>query len=130
MNRRSVLNDKEILLGTFEKLRKALFDCDVQSLEELISEDYIGFDPAGNPQDLKMTLGAYQPGCVKLDRYDLEDVEVRIVGEVGIISGKGYIHGRFADAEFEHDLRFLDLYVMKDGCWRLYLSQVTPLVSG
>ena len=123
------MNDRETLLNTFEKLRKALFDCDVQALQELIAEDYTGYDPAGNPQDLKMTLEAYQPGGVQLDRYDVEDVEVRIVGEIGIITGKGYIHGTFADAEFEHDLRFLDLYIMRDGSWKLYLSQVTPLLS-
>jgi len=123
------MNDKAILLGTFEKIQAALFDCDVKALEELIAEDYIGYDPAGNPQDLKMTLDAYKPGGVQLDRYDVEDIEVRIVGEVGIITGKGYIHGTFAGTEFEHDLRFLDLYIMRDGSWRLYLSQVTPLAS-
>ncbi len=123
------MNEKEVLLGTFERLRKALFDCDVSSLRELIAGDYIGYDPLGNPQDLAMTLEAYQPGGARLDRYDVEDVDVRIMGEVGIMTGKGYIHGTFGDAEFEHDLRFLDLYVMRDGSWRLFLSQVTPLVS-
>jgi ketosteroid isomerase-like protein len=125
-----ILSDKEKLLKAFERLREALFECDVKALEELIAEDYTAYDPHGNPQDLKMTLEAYQPGCVQLDRYDIEDVETRIIGEVGIITGKGYIHGTFADAEFEHDLRFLDLYIKRDGCWRLYLSQVTPLAAG
>ena len=68
-----------------------MFDCDVQVLRGLIAEDYLGYDPAGNPQDLKMTLEAYQRGGVQLDRYDVEDLEVRIVGELGTITGKGYI---------------------------------------
>jgi ketosteroid isomerase-like protein len=123
------MDDKEILLSAFEKMRKALFDCDVQALQELIAEDYIGYDPNGNPQDRKMTLEAYQPGGAQLDIYDVEGVEVRIAGEIGIITGRGYIHGTFADAEFEHDLRFLDIYIMRDDAWKLYISQVTPLGS-
>jgi len=121
------MNDKETLIKTFERLRKALLDCDVQVLRGLIAEDYVGYDPAGNPQDLKMTLEAYQPGGVQLDRYDVEDLDVRIVGEIGIITGRGYVHGNFAGAEFEHHLRFLDLYIMRKDSWRLYISQVTPL---
>ena len=121
------MNDEEILLRVFEELRKALFDCDVQALQELISEDYIGYDPTGNPQDRKMTLEAYKPGGAKLDTYDVEGVEVRIAGEIGIITGTGYIHGTYAEAEFEHDLRFLDIYINRGGAWKLYISQVTPL---
>jgi hypothetical protein len=104
-----------------------LFSCDVQKLKKLIAEEYVGYDPQGNPQDLKMTLEAYQPGCVKLDTYDVEKIETRVIGEVGIITGKGYIHGKFAECEFEHRLRFLDLYIFREGRWRLYLSQVTPI---
>ena len=124
------MEDEKILLDVFEKFRKALFDCDVQTLQGLIAEDYIGYGPNGHPQDRKVTLEAYQQGGVQLDTYDVEGVEVRIAGEIGIITGTGYIHGTFAEAEFEHDLRFLDIYIVRDGSWRLYLSQVTPLVSG
>jgi hypothetical protein len=74
-----------------------------------------------------MTLKAYQPGAVKLDRYNAEETEIRVVGDVGIITGVGDIHGVFGDDEFEHRLRFLDLYIRRGDGWQLYLSQVTPL---
>jgi len=92
-----------------------------------MAEEYIGFDPLGNPQNLKMTIDAYQPGAVTLNRYDTEEVEARVIGEVGIITGKGYIQGIYAGSGFEHSLRFLDLYIHRDGRWQLYLSQVTPI---
>ena len=121
------MSEKEKLLDTFNKLRDALFSCDVQILKELMVEEYVGYDPQGNPQDLKMTLEAYQPGCAILDTYDVEEIETRVIGEVGIITGKGYIHGKFAEVEFEHSLRFIDLYILREGRWRRYLSQVTPI---
>ena len=81
----------------------------------------------GNIQDKNMSIDAYRPGAAKLDKYDVEEVTSVVLGVVGIITGKGYIHGKFAEFDFEHNLRFLDLYVHRDGRWQLYLSQVTPL---
>jgi hypothetical protein len=97
------LSDKTSLLETFDKFRDALFTNDVHMLNLLMAEEYIGFDPIGNPQDKNMSLDAYKPSAAKLDRYDVEEVESRIIGEVGIITGKGYIHGTFAGSEFEHN---------------------------
>ena len=115
------------LLETSKKLRDALFANDVKALNFLMADEYVGYDPIGNPQDKRMSLEAYQAGGARLDKYDVDDVEARVIGEVGIVSGKGFIHGTFAESEFEHDLRFLDLYVHREGRWQLYLSQVTPL---
>jgi len=118
---------EEQLLLTFERFKKALFDSDAGALQEIIAEDYRGFDLQGRPQDIEMVLEAYRPGGVKLDRYDVEDLELRILGDVGILTGRGRIRGTYADHEFEHRLRFLDMYICREGAWRLYLSHVTPL---
>ena len=120
------MGSKEQLLMTFERFKEALFNSDTETLREMIAEDYQGFDPQGQPQDMKMILEAYRPGGVKLDRYDVENLAIRIVGDVGIITGKGCIQGTYAGHEFGHQLRFLDLYVHREGGWRLYVSQVTP----
>ena len=122
------MSKEKDLLDTFERIKKALFDCDTDTLGEVIAEDYVGYGPAGNPQDRKLAIEAYRPGAARLERYDTEDVEVRIAGEIGIISGRGHIAGTFAGERLEHDLRFLDIYIMRGGEWRLYVSQVTPLL--
>ncbi len=121
------MSDKSRLLETFTKFRDALLGNDTSALDLLISDEYVGYDPLGNPQNKKMSLEAYNPGAVELDKYDVEELESRIIGEVGIITGKGYIHGAFTGSEFEHSLRFLDLYILREGRWQLLLSQVTPL---
>jgi len=123
------VRDKTGLVEAFDALRAALFANDVERLETMLADEYVGYDPLGNPQDKRLSLDAYRPGAAQLDAYDCEDVETRVIGEVGIITGTGYIHGTFAGAEFEHHLRFLDMYVFRDGRWQLYLSQVTPLGS-
>ena len=121
------MSEKKELLGTFDRLRKAMLDNNVEILSELITDEYIGFGSAGERQDKKLSLEAYQPGVVMLDNYEVEGVEARVVGETGIITGKGYLAGRFAGSDFEDSLRFMDIYINREGGWQLYMSQVTPL---
>jgi hypothetical protein len=124
------MNQAERLLDAFERFRKALLSNDVQAMTELIADDYVGYGPQGNPQDKTESIEAYQPGCTKLDTYDVNAMETRVIGDAGIISGTGYIHGMYTEYEFEHRLRFLDLYINREGRWQLYLSQVNPLGEG
>jgi len=123
------LSESDRLIDAFGRLRAALLSNDIQSLKKVMAEDYTGYDPLGNPQDLSMSIEAYRPGGVDLDTYDVEDMEVRIIGKVGIITGKGFIHGTFEGNVFEHTLRFLDIYIARDSGWQLIMSQVTPLVT-
>ena len=123
------MNDKDNLIRAFDMLREALFSNDVDKLDQLMADDYVGYDPLGNPQDKALSLKAYQPGAATLDRYDADDVTTRIIGDGGVITGKGHIQGSYDGGEFEHDLRFLDMYIIRDGRWQLYLSQVTPLAA-
>lgn len=123
------MNSKQKLRLASEGIREAMFNTDVTALQELIAGDYRGFDPQGQPQDREMTLSAYRPGGVRLERYDVEELDLRVVGEVGIVTGIGDIAGTWGPYEFAHHVRFLDLYVHRDGRWQLYLSQVTPLAE-
>lgn len=123
------MSKKKELLETFDKLREAMLDNNVEILSELITDEYIGFGPAEERQDKKLSLEAYQPGVVMLDNYEVEGVEARVVGEIGIITGKGCLAGRFAGSDFEDSLRFMDIYIIREGGWQLYMSQVTPLRS-
>ena len=121
------MDSKTELLSIFEKFKQALFHCDSAALRQMIAEDYQGFDPQGQPQGRNMILETYRPGGVKLDAYDVEELEARVIERVGIITGKGRIRGKYASHDFEHLVRFVDLYVQRGGQWQLYYSQVTPM---
>jgi hypothetical protein len=121
------MTPEEEVLDVFQQLRKALFEGDRDALTRLMAEDYRGYDPKGRLQDRKGTLEAYGPDLVKLEKYDVRDLETTVIGDVGVITGLGYICGRYAGITFAHDLRFLDLYRRGGKGWQLYISQVTPL---
>jgi len=124
------LTTTEDLLQAAAAIRHALLDNDVDALGRLVADDYCGFDPTGCRQDCPMLLQAYGPGGVQLLKYDTTDVTTRIVGNVGLVMGLGGLMGRYGDHTFEHNLRFLDVYVHRGCAWLLWVSQVTELPKG
>jgi ketosteroid isomerase-like protein len=124
------LNTIEDLLEACEGIRQALLNNDVAALVQLVADDYCGFDPNGGKQDRAMMLQAYGPGGVQLDTYETIDVTTRVLGDVGLVMGVGTLSGRYGEHQFEHSLRFLDVYVHRGSAWLLSVSQVTELKTG
>jgi len=125
-----VLTTTEGLLEASAAIRHALLDNDAEALGRLVADDYCGFDPTGVRQDRAMLLEAYGPGGVRLLEFETRDVTTRIVGDVGLVMGLGTLRGNCGDLTFQHDVRFLDVYVHRGSAWLLWVSQVTELQPG
>ena len=117
----------EDLMRAFEETRQALLRNDAVALNRVLADDYCGVDPSGGTQDRAMMLAAYGPGGVQLHTYETSDVATRIVGDVGLVMGVGTLSGTYGEHQFEHELRFLDVYVRRGSTWRLSVSQVTEV---
>lgn len=119
------MGDRDDVLRTLDAVRTALLTNDPDALAVLLSEDYRSYSPAGNLQDRAMILEAYAPGGVELHNYDVEDVEVLMLGDAGVVIGTAQLAGRFGDDTFEHDVRFISVFARADGSWKLRIGQVT-----
>ena len=120
----------EGLLEAFERIRHGLLNNDTDLLSRLVADDYRGFDPNGGEHDRAVLLQVYSPGGVQLHSYDTSEVTTRIVGDVGLVMGVGALSGRHDEQQFEHRLRFLDVYEYSGSDWLLLVSQVTEMTSG
>jgi hypothetical protein len=123
------LSRSEDLLDAFQAIRAALLGNDSEALVNLVADDYCGFDPNGGMHDREMMLEAYGPGGVQLETYETKEVTTRVIGAVGLVMGVGALSGRYGEHEFEHRLRFLDVYVRRGSFWLLLVSQVTEITG-
>jgi ketosteroid isomerase-like protein len=121
---------REGLLAAFRAVREALLSNDPESLAELYAEDFRSHSLRGDVEGRAGVLEAFGPGGVRLDMFEVEDLEVEVFGEVGILTGLGSISGRYDRTEFRHRVRFVDVFVRRDGRWRFRFSQSTEIVPG
>ena len=123
------MSNKKILLSVSEELRKALLECDVNKLEEIISDDYQGFSLNGTVENKEIILQNFKPGCVNLTKYVTKDIQCEVINNLGIISGKGSIVGNYGKHIFQHEVLFTDIYKFVNDKWQFYRSQVTEIKS-
>lgn len=120
--------DQAGLLAAFRAVRNALVAGDRAALQELYAEDFRAHSLQGDVEGLKDVLAAYGPGGVRLDVFDVEALSAEVFGPVGLLTGLGSISGRFDKTEFRHRVRFVDIFLWRDGRWRYYFSQSTEIV--
>ena len=123
------MSNREKLIECSKAIKTALMSNDTGALKKLYSEDFRGFSINGDEETLEVIIEAYQPEAVKLEVLEAADPKVEVFGEVGIISGTGYVKGRFGEYKFEHHLCFTDIYLNQNGMWRCYRSHATELPS-
>jgi ketosteroid isomerase-like protein len=118
---------EEELLKTFETFRIALFTHDRQKLDQIIAPDYRGYTIYGTREDRETILEIYGNTQIQLDKYDVHDLQAEVIGEIGILSGHGHIRGSYDGDMFEHHVRFMDIFRLRESNWQLYITHITEI---
>lgn len=121
--------DRDDLLAAFRGVREALLSGHAGAIRELYAEDFRSHSLRGDVEGRDAVLEAFGPGGVKLDMFEVEDLEVEVFGDVGVLTGLGSISGRYQRTEFRHRVRFVDIFVRRDGRWRYHFSQSTEIAT-
>ncbi len=59
--------------------------------------------------------------------YKVDDLEVRLYGDVALLSGTTRMTGSYDGAPFKSHYRYIDVYIKRDGQWRVASVQITAI---
>jgi ketosteroid isomerase-like protein len=121
------LSSEASLLDAAERLAQAEQKGDIPALEQLLAQDYRGYDPFGRPQDRAGVLRDYAESGVRVTALRQSELRVRVLGDTGLVAGINAIRGQQGAGHFDFRLRFLDVYAWREGRWQLVASQDTRL---
>jgi len=62
-----------------------------------------------------------------INPYSVEDMDVRFYGDVALVSGRTRMTGSWDGKPFGSHYRYVDVYVRKDGQWRVSSVQITEI---
>lgn len=119
----------ESLMDAFHAVRDGLLANDTESLRDLYDEDFRSHSIRGDVEGREAVLEAFKPGGIRLEMFEIEDLAVETIGEVGLLTGLGSLSGRSDNTEFRHRVRFVDVFLWRDGRWRYHFSQSTEIAS-
>jgi len=70
--------------------------------------------------------GLVSPDLV-IDPYTVEDFDVRVYGDTALLSGHTRMTGRYQGQAFKSHYRYIDIYVRRDGAWKIVSVQITRM---
>jgi ketosteroid isomerase-like protein len=122
-------DDKNVLLQIEHGWNLALKNKDVSWFEQNLADDLTDTSSGNGALHSKVEdIAALKKDKTVYDSLDLSNLQVRIEGNAGIVTGVNHLKGKDENGElFEVKLAFTDTYIKRNGRWLVWASQHTRL---
>lgn len=103
---------------------------DVQRLATIIDDKFTFTGPDGEVEKREAYLAGYaaMPKLgVVVERIDMDDVEYRVVGEIGIVTGRVLARVKMQGAAMQENVRFTRVYRRSTHGWQMLAGQGTRI---
>ena len=64
---------------------------------------------------------------LRIDPYKVEDFGVRVYGDTALLTGRIRMTGSAEGKPFRSHFRYIDVYVKRDGAWKVVSIQITRM---
>lgn len=95
--------------------------------EANMAEDFRQIDGDGDLENKLSFVEGIVSTKLVIDPYTVEDFEVRLHGDVALLSGRTKMTGRYDGQPFASHYRYIDVYVRRDGMWRIVSVQISKI---
>ena len=107
-------------------------------LEQFYGDEYIFTNEDGVASNKAKEIDDIVSGVFRLRSFRFSDLNVRVYGEVAVVTGQNTISGTWEDInkDISGPYRFTDVFVRRNGRWQCVASQssritvVTPVAAG
>jgi ketosteroid isomerase-like protein len=110
-----------------EKLRQAMLNGDVQTLDELIADDLIFTMHTGLVINKQDDLEAHRTGIQKFTQIELDDQTVSHYGDCAVVTVKAELAGKFDGQAYSDTYRFTRLWVNRQNRWQIAAGHVSQI---
>lgn len=89
------------------KLHSAIKNSDITALDELLHDDLLFILPSGQVITKEIDLNTYRDGALKVDELLPEIENLKIIGDMAVITLTVKLNGKFNDVPFEGSFRYI-----------------------
>ncbi len=115
------------LAAQADRWDQAIVRKDRAAIEANMADDFRQIDGSGNVETKTSFVDDLVSPDLVIDPYRVEDFDVRIYGDVALLSGRTRMTGRYAGKPFASHYRYIDIYVRRGGSWRIVSVQISRI---
>ena len=96
-----------------------------KAIADNMAEDFRIIDGHGNVENKAQFVAGVMDAKLTIDPYTVDDFDIRIYGDVALLSGRTRMTGAYDGKPFKTHYRYIDVYVRQAGSWRVASVQIT-----
>src|SRR5688572_2134356 len=104
---------------------EAIVRKDRHAIEENMANDFRQIDGSGNVETKASFVEDLMSVDLQINPYIVEDFEVRLYGNVALLSGRTKMSGQYRGKPFNSHYRYIDVYVRDTQGWKIVSVQIT-----
>jgi len=108
---------------------KAIVSKDRAAIEANMADDFRQIGSNGEVETKRSFVDDLVSPELLIDPYTVEDFDVRLYGEVALLSGRTRMTGRYQGRPFSSHYRYIDVYVRTAGQWKIVSVQTTRMAK-
>lgn len=106
---------------------QAIVRKDRAAIESNMSDDFRQIDGDADIETKASFVAGLVSPKLTIHPYTVEDFEVRLYGDVALLSGRTRMTGTYDGKAFASHYRYIDVYVRTQGTWKISSVQITKL---
>ncbi len=113
-----------------KKLRNAMLSSDLETLEDLLSDELVFTNHHGQRLSKADDLAAHRSGLLSFDRLEPRaEPTIRVVGESAIVSVTLDLAGTYDDQPFAGAFAYSRIWYRQNGKWRIEAAHCSSVAG-
>lgn len=108
---------------------QAIVRKDRTAIEANMADDFRQIDGDGDVENKASFVDGLVSPKLEIDPYTVEDFDIRLYGDVALLSGRTRMTGRYDGKAFASHYRYIDVYVRSAGVWRVASVQISRMAK-
>lgn len=121
--------DRAALAAQAEAWDQAIVRKDRAAIEAPICADFRQIDGDGAIENKTSFIASLLDPKLTIKPYTVEDFEIRVYGDVALLSGRTRMQGDYAGKPFASHYRYIDIYRRLPGRWCIASVQITRMAN-
>ncbi len=114
-----------------DQWRTAQLSGDIATMDRMLSEDYVGITMTGQVNTKVQQLARLRTRAIVLTRLDVEDMKVRLIGQVAIVTVKARVEGVSDVKRIDGEYRYTRIYhQVPSGVWKITNFEAAQIPKG
>ena len=99
--------------------RQAQLDNNVNVIDHLLADDYVGISANGTIETKAQTLAQRKAGTLRIKSLELDGLKVRVYGDTAVVTSRADLQGTNGESDISGQYRYTRVYNLRLGQWKI-----------